>query len=40
MAKNSKAAATKKSKPMPFGKSQDGVIGPKNRQDYGKKGRK
>jgi hypothetical protein len=40
MAKKSKPAATKKSKPMPFAKSQDGVIGPKNRQDYGKKGRK
>jgi hypothetical protein len=35
------AGATKKSKPQPYAKTQDGVIGPKNRQDYGKKkGRK
>lgn len=29
-------SATKKSKPQPFAKTQDGVIGPKNPQNYGK----
>ena len=40
MAKTKCKPATKKSKPMPFAKTKDGVIGPENRQDYGKKGRK
>ncbi|WP_165405500.1 hypothetical protein [Bradyrhizobium genosp. SA-3] len=32
--------ATKKSKPVKFGeKTKDGVIGPKNRQDYSNKGK-
>jgi hypothetical protein len=35
--KSKGAGATKKSKPMPFGKTRDGVLGPNNRQDYGKR---
>jgi hypothetical protein len=31
------AGATMKSKPIKFEKTRDGVIGPRNRQDYGKR---
>ena len=38
--KSKGAGATKKSKPMPFEKITSTQIGPKNRQDYGKGGKK